>query len=73
MTYSTDMKFNIYGRRKLEVRRENDAWEVFREPENVPAVDPFISSVLETEDSATYLDDIYYELAGAGVDSKLLS
>jgi hypothetical protein len=73
MTYSSDMKFNIYGRRKLEVRRENDAWEVFREPENMPAVDPFISSVLETEDSATYLDDIYYELAGAGVDSKLLS
>lgn len=67
------MKFNIYGRRKFEVRRENDGWEVYRQPETGTAVDPFISSVLETEDSATYLDDIYYELAGPGHDNKLLS
>jgi len=73
MTYRSDMKFNIYGRRKLEVRRENDAWEVVRQPETVGAVDLFIPSVLETEDSATYLDDIYYELAGSGYDNKLLS
>lgn len=65
------MKFNIYGRSKLEVRRENDGWEVYREPET--GVDPYIPSVLETEDSATYLDDIYYELAGSSHDSKLLS
>lgn len=67
------MKFNIYGRCKLEVRRENDGWEVYRQPETVGAVGPFIPSVLETEDSATYLDDIYYELAGANYDNKLLS
>jgi len=67
------MKFNIYGRHKLEVRRENDGWEVYRQPETGVAIDPFISSVLETEDSATYLDDIYYELAGTNCDSKLLS
>jgi hypothetical protein len=73
MTYSSDMKFNIYGRRKLEVRRENDAWEVYGAPESSPVVEPFISSVLETEDSATYIDDIYYELAGTGMDSKRLS
>jgi len=73
MTYRSDMKFNIYGRRKLEVRRENDGWEVVRQPETGAAVDLFIPSVLETEDSATYLDDIYYELAGSGYDSKLLS
>lgn len=24
------MKFNIYGRFQLEVRRENDCWEVYR-------------------------------------------
>ena len=67
------MKFNIYGRRKLEVRRENDGWEVYRQPETAGPVDLFIPSVLETEDSATYLDDIYYELAGSNYDSKLLS
>lgn len=69
----SDMKFNIYGRRKLEVRRENDVWEVYRQPETDVAIDLFIPSVLETEDSATYLDDIYYELDGAGYDNKLLS
>lgn len=67
------MKFNIYGRRKLEVRRENDVWEVYRQPETDVAIDLFIPSVLETEDSATYLEDIYYELDGAGYDNKLLS
>ena len=68
------MKFNIYGQRQLEVRRENDAWEVYRqEPARGILTEPFISSVLETEDVATYLDDIYYELAGVGSDSKLLS
>jgi hypothetical protein len=73
MTYRSDMKFHIYGRRKLEVRRENDGWEVYRQPETAGTADIFIPSVLETEDSATYLDDIYYELDGANCDSKLLS
>ena len=68
------MKFNIYGRCQLEVRRENDAWEVYRQDSvNGAIADPFISSVLETEDSATYLDDFYYDLIGPGYDSKLLS
>jgi hypothetical protein len=68
------MKFHIYGRCQLEVRRENDAWEVYRqEPARGVLAGPFISSVLETEDVATYLDDIYDELAGSGHDSKLLS
>jgi hypothetical protein len=73
MTYRSDMKFHIYGRRKLEVRRENDGWEVYRQPETAGTADIFIPSVLETEDSATYLDDIYYELDGANYDNKLLS
>lgn len=68
-----DMTFQIYGRRSLEVRRENNAWEVYCQDQDVGLIEPFMSSVLETEDSATYLDDIYYELAGPGYDSKLLS
>lgn len=68
------MKFNIYGRHQLEVRRENDAWEVVRrESETRIRMEPFIPSFLETEDDATYLDDIYDELAGPGYDNKLLS
>jgi len=68
------MKFNIYGRSQFEVRRENDAWEVYRhDSASGVMMDPFISSVLETEDSATYLDDFYYDLVGPGFDGKLLS
>lgn len=66
-----EMKFNIYGRAKLEVRQENGGWEVYREPET--GSDPYIPSFLETEDSATYLDDIYYELSDSAYDRKLLS
>ena len=67
------MTFQIYGRRPLEVRRENNAWEVYRQDAEVGLIEPFMSSVLETEDSATYLDDIYDELAGTGYEGKLLS
>lgn len=68
------MKFNIYGRCQLEVRRENDAWEVYRQEPRIGGTDdPYLSSELEKEDTATYLDDIYYELVDPGFDGKLLS
>jgi hypothetical protein len=76
------MKFNIYGRSQLEVRRENDVWEVVRqEPAPMGLIEPFISSVLETEDVATYLDELVGELArlefehefAAAHEGKLLS
>jgi hypothetical protein len=65
------MKFNIYGRSQLEVRRENDVWEVVRqEPAPMGLIDPFISSVLETEDVATYLDELVGELADFELDHE---
>lgn len=69
------MKFNIYGRSQLEIRRENDSWEVVRRDSAARALDDdlFISSALETEDDATYLDELCLELEGAGQGSKLLS
>ncbi|QJE00150.1 hypothetical protein HH212_09030 [Massilia forsythiae] len=69
------MRFNIYGRFQLEVRRENDSWEVYRlgPGKRMKEDDLFIPPTLETEEIGTFLDDIYHELAGPGQDVKLLS
>ena len=62
------MRFNIYGRFQLEVRRENDAWEAYHvEPGKRAKVDELvIPPTLGADEIATYLDDIYHELAGLG-------
>lgn len=62
------MRFNIYGRFQLDVRRENDAWEVYHvEPGKRAKVDELvIPPTLGADEIATYLDDIYHELAGLG-------
>jgi hypothetical protein len=62
------MIFDIYGRFQLDVQRENDAWVIYRpEPgKRVRVSDIVIPSMLEAEEIATYLDDIYHELAGFG-------
>jgi hypothetical protein len=68
------MRFNIYGRFQLDVRRENDSWEVYRlELGKRAKVNSFvIPSTLEAEEVATYLDDIFHELAGHGQGIELL-
>jgi len=60
------MKFNIYGRFQLEVRRKNDSWEVYRlEPGKRATLDDvLIPPNLQSEEVATYLDDIFHELSG---------
>ncbi|MES2128533.1 MAG: hypothetical protein V4463_14795 [Pseudomonadota bacterium] len=62
------MKFNIYGRFQLEVRRENAAWTVNRLElgKRVPLHDVVIPATLEAEEIAIYLDDIFHEYAGPG-------
>jgi hypothetical protein len=69
------MRFNIYGRFQLEVRRENDSWEVYRlEPgKRVKVNDLVIPSSLSSDEIATYLDDIFHELSGFGQRIELLS
>jgi hypothetical protein len=69
------MRFNIYGRFQLEVRRENDSWEVYRlEPGRRAKVnDLIIPSSLNSDEIATYLDDIFHELSGFGQRIELLS
>lgn len=62
------MKFNIYGRFQLDVRRESDAWEVYHlEPgKRAKVAELIIPPTLDADEIATYLDDIYHELAGPG-------
>jgi hypothetical protein len=62
------MKFNIYGRFQVEVRREHDEWVVYRaEPGKRSRLnDVIVPSQLDAEDIATYLDDVFHEYAGIG-------
>ncbi|MBZ2209428.1 DUF7661 family protein [Massilia soli] len=69
------MKFDIYGRFQIEVRRENDAWEAYRlEPGKRAKVDELIiPAALDADEIATYLDDIYHEMAGVGQNVTLIA
>jgi hypothetical protein len=62
------MKFDIYGRFQVEVRRENAAWIVYRSELGKRSMlnDVMIPSDLAAEEIATYLDDVFHEYAGIG-------
>jgi hypothetical protein len=68
------MRFNIYGRFQLDVRREADCWEVYRLDlgRRSKMNDFVIPSTLEAEEIATFLDDIFHELSGPGQCIELL-
>lgn len=69
------MKFNIYGRFQVVVRRESDSWQVYRvDPgKRSPMNDVVIPPTLQTEEVATYLDDMFHELSGLGQQVDRLS
>ncbi len=62
------MRFNIYGRFRLEVRREQGRWMAYRltSGTRVPEDELVIPAELAEDELALYLDDIFHELAGAG-------
>jgi hypothetical protein len=62
------MKFNIYGRFQVEVRREDESWTVYRAEMGKRAElnDVVIPPELEASDLAGYLDDLFHEFAGIG-------
>jgi hypothetical protein len=68
------MKFNIYGRFQVEVRRENELWTVYRSEMGKRAqfYDVVIPSDLEASEIAVYLDDIFHEFAGIGQCVELI-
>ena len=68
------MRFNIYGRFQVEVRRENDTWVVYRAElgKRTRLNDVVIPSSLAAHDLATYLDDVFHEFAGFGENVELM-
>jgi hypothetical protein len=68
------MKFNIYGRFQVDVRRENESWVVYRSElgKRTRLNDVLIPANLLVEDLATYLDDIFHELAKLGENVEMM-
>jgi hypothetical protein len=66
--YNKPMKYDIYGRFQLDVRRVNDTWEVYRlEPgKRAKMEEIIIPSTMDADEIIVYLDDIFHELAGFG-------
>ena len=69
------MKFDVYGRFQVEVKRENDAWEAYQvTPGKRAKVDELvIPAALEADEIAIFLDDIYHEMAGLGQNVKRIA
>lgn len=68
------MKFNIYGRFQVDVRRENDSWVVYRSDlgKRTRLNDVVIPQNLAVQDLATYLDDIFHEFAKLGENVEVM-
>ena len=62
------MKFNIYGRFQVDVRRENDFWVAYRSElgKRTQLNELVIPPDLIAQELATYLDDIFHEFAKHG-------
>jgi hypothetical protein len=62
------MRFNIYGRFQVEVRREDGAWVAYRAEsgKRTRLNDVIVPADLEAHEIATYLDDVFHEFAGIG-------
>lgn len=68
------MKFNIYGRFQVEVRREDDSWVVYRLEmgRRGRLNDVVIPSDMVADEIAIYLDDIFHEFGGIGQCVELM-
>ena len=62
------MKFDVFGRFKLEVVRERDGWVAYRLElgKRIKLPELAIPATLEASEIATYLDDLYHEMGGPG-------
>lgn len=62
------MKFDIYGRFHVDVRREHDAWVVYRGElgKRTPCDVVVIPADVPADELAIYLDDIFHEYAAHG-------
>ncbi len=62
------MKFDIYGRFQVDVRREDETWIAYRaeQGKRTRLHDVIVPPDLAAEEIATYLDDVFHEYAGIG-------
>ena len=62
------MRFNVYGRFQVDIRREGDGWVAYRPGAGTrtPLEDLVVPAHLAPGELPTYLDDVYHEFAGAG-------
>jgi hypothetical protein len=62
------MKFNVYGRFQVDVRRENETWAVYRAElgKRARLNDVIIPPDVTAQEIAIWLDDVFHEYAGAG-------
>jgi len=62
------VRFWIYGNYELDVVREGDKWRVFNlnVGKRVPLTDVVIPTEVQENEIATYLDDLFHELAKPG-------
>jgi hypothetical protein len=67
--------FDVYGRFQIDVQRQEDAWVAYRvEPGKRTKIDDLIiPPSLEADEIATYLDDVFHELARPGDSVAILS
>ncbi|HXF81125.1 MAG TPA: hypothetical protein VN598_19805 [Usitatibacter sp.] len=68
------MKLDVYGRLRLEVLREGDAWVVFRlEPGKRIAIPELaIPADVPPGEVATFIDDLYHEMSGPGQGVRVI-
>jgi len=62
------MKFSIYGRFQVEVRREGESWVAYRLGQGLRGrmSDVVVPAEVEAAELAAYLDDLFHELAEPG-------
>ncbi len=62
------MKFDIYGKFQLDIRREGDAWAAYRSEagKRVRAEELAIPPDVSGDELPAYLDDVYHELSRPG-------
>ena len=69
------MKLDVYGRFQLEVVRESDSWVAYRIGPGTRTRDAnlVIPSSLSPAEVASYIDDLFHELAGPGQAVRVVS
>ncbi|WP_073276657.1 DUF7661 family protein [Microbulbifer donghaiensis] len=69
------LKFDVYGRFTVEIRREGDRWRAFRGGDGkwVPVPDLLIPPDILESELPVYLDDFYHELARPGQEVRAVN